>query len=167
MQRVSRICGRIATSMGYPAEEVEEFELAAALHDLGKIGVSDAILNKPGKLTEEEFRAMCEHTSIGQSILRNSSRRVFQLASVIALEHHEKWDGTGYPEGKRGSGINVFARIVAIADVYDALRSERAYKRAWSREETCAHIRAQAGRHFDPIVADHFFRIEPEVAPFY
>ncbi|WP_430463480.1 HD domain-containing phosphohydrolase [Tabrizicola sp.] len=167
VHRVSQICGKIARALGYSDEAIEELELAAALHDLGKIGITDTILNKAGKLSDDEFKIMCEHTIIGQNILKNSSRRVFQLASVIAAEHHEKWDGSGYPLGKKGVEIDTAARIVAIADVYDALRSERAYKSAWTRQATCDHLKAEAGRHFDPLLLDQFFKVEPEINPLY
>lgn len=123
---------------------------AAPLHDVGKIGIPDAILNKPANLTEQEWQVMQTHASIGFNILKNSKRSIIQAGAVIARDHHEKWDGSGYPEGKKGEDIHVFARIAALADVYDALRHRRCYKEAWSLEQVLAEIESQSGRQFEP-----------------
>ncbi|MEX0430640.1 HD domain-containing phosphohydrolase [Spiribacter insolitus] len=167
VERVAHITRLIAQSLGYPSSEIDDLALASVLHDLGKIAIPDQILNKPGRLTAEEFEEVMEHTRIGHSILEHSSRRVLKLAATIALDHHEKWDGSGYPRGKRGTEIADEARIVAIADVYDALRSERAYKRAWDREETREQLIGDAGRHFDPMMIEHFRKVEPQIAVLY
>ena len=120
------------------------------MHDIGKIGISDTILLKPGKLTAEEFEIMKQHTIIGHDILKDSPSKFLQMGGIIALGHHEKFDGTGYPYGKKGEEIPMEARIVAIADVYDALVSERPYKNAWSTEAAIDYMRTHSGKHFDP-----------------
>ena len=125
-------------------------EVAAPLHDLGKIGIPDAILLKRGRLTEEEFAIMRTHPQIGYEILRDSPSRFIQLGASIALHHHERWDVGGYPHGLKGEDIPRAARIVALADVFDALLSERPYKSAWSHDEAVAYVRAHSGSFFDP-----------------
>jgi two-component system response regulator RpfG len=132
--RMARFAGLIADALGMPDDEVRMLELAAPLHDIGKIGIPDAILLKRGTLTEAEFEVMRRHPQIGHEILRDSQSRFVQLGAVIALRHHERWDGSGYPGGLRGDAIPLAARIVALADVFDALLSERPYKPAWSHE---------------------------------
>ena len=132
----------------------EMLRYASAMHDVGKIGTSDAILLKPGSLTYAEWEAMREHTTIGAAILAGSSSALIQMAETIALTHHERWDGRGYPAGLAGEDIPLVGRIAAVCDVYDALVSERPYKRAWSIEEACAEIHRQRGAHFAPDVAD-------------
>ncbi|NOU90889.1 response regulator [Paenibacillus sp. LMG 31460] len=158
-QRVGRIAKEIATSLGLPKQEAELLERATPLHDLGKIGIPDEILLKPGRFTPEEFEHMKTHTTIGASILEGSQFPDLQLARTIALSHHEKWDGTGYPSGLSGEEIPLAGRIVAIADFYDALTHERPYKRAWSEEEALTEIQKQRGIHFDPQVVDAFMGI--------
>lgn len=157
--RVGRIAKEIATSLGLPQHEAELIERATPLHDLGKIGIPDEILLKPGRFTSEEFEYMKTHTTIGASILEGSLFPVLQLARTIALSHHEKWDGTGYPSGLSGEEIPLAGRIVAIADFYDALTHERPYKRAWSVEEALTEIQKQRGIHFDPQIVDAFMGI--------
>jgi HD-GYP domain-containing protein (c-di-GMP phosphodiesterase class II) len=130
--------------------------MAAPMHDIGKIGIRDEILLKPGKLTPEEFEIMKTHTVIGHEILKDSPSMFLQMGSVIALSHHEKFDGTGYPYGKKGEEIPIEARIVAVADVYDALVSERPYKHAWSVETALEYMERQKGKHFDPVVLEAF-----------
>ncbi|MBM1220193.1 DUF3369 domain-containing protein [Ponticoccus sp. SC2-23] len=156
VSRVSRITRILATSLGWSHDDVHDMSIAAVLHDVGKIAIRDHILTKPGKLTPEEFKEVIQHTTNGHALLHESSRAVMQLAARIALDHHEKWDGTGYPNGKMGSDIFQPARIVAVADVYDALRSERVYKASWSRKEAFEHIVSNKGKHFDPLVVEHF-----------
>ncbi len=143
------------------------------LHDVGKVAISDTILKKKGKLTNEEFKIMKFHTIYGARLFENSLSEVDIISKEIALNHHEKWDGTGYPgyidnifadkikfgKSKKGEEIPIFARIVALADVYDALISERVYKSKWSEEEAKSYILAQRGKHFDPEVVDAFFEI--------
>ncbi|NEW07434.1 response regulator [Paenibacillus sp. SYP-B3998] len=155
-QRVGRMAKEIADALGLPFKEVRLIERATPLHDLGKIGIPDDILLKPGRFTPEEFEHMKTHTTIGASILEGSLFPVLQLARTIALSHHEKWDGTGYPQGLKGEEIPLAGRIVAIADFYDALTHERPYKQAWSQEEALTEILKQRGIHFDPKVVDAF-----------
>ena len=120
------------------------------MHDIGKIGIQDDILLKPGKLTTEEFEIMKNHTMIGYEILKDSPSKFLQMGAIIALSHHEKFDGTGYPYGKKGEEIPIEARIVAVADVYDALVSERPYKNAWSMQAAIEYMENHSGKHFDP-----------------
>ncbi len=158
-RRVAQIAATLAYKMGLPASEVELIERAAPLHDVGKIGVADSILLKPGKLTFEEFEAMKRHTIIGAQMLGGSSSAYLQLAEEIALFHHERWDGTGYAS-MAGTKIPLSGRIVAVADVFDALTHERPYKSAWPVGEAVAEIVAQSGRQFDPRVVEAFARLD-------
>jgi two-component system response regulator RpfG len=130
--------------------------MAAPMHDIGKIGIRDEILLKPGRLTNEEFEVMKDHTRIGHEILKDSPSKFLQMGAVIALGHHEKYDGTGYPFGKHGDDIPIEARIVAVADVYDALVSERPYKHAWPIQAALEYMEGQRGKHFDPQCLDAF-----------
>jgi len=127
------------------------------MHDVGKIGIPDAILHKPGKLTPEEFEIIKHHTVIGQRILHMSDRKLMVSARTIALQHHERWDGTGYPFGLKGEEISLLARISALADVYDALSLSRVYKEAWPKEKVLQFIRQERGGMFDPQIVDLFF----------
>ncbi|HSK19741.1 MAG TPA: HD domain-containing phosphohydrolase [Longimicrobiales bacterium] len=159
-QRVGSLSADIADVLGWDPLEVELIRNAAPLHDIGKIGIPDAILMKPGSLTPEEFDVMKTHTTIGGSILAGSQAPVFVLAREIALSHHERWDGSGYPVGAQGERIALSGRIVCAADVYDALTHERPYKHAMPADQALAEITSQAGRHFDPAVAaalEHVF----------
>jgi response regulator RpfG family c-di-GMP phosphodiesterase len=135
---------------------------ATPLHDIGKIGISDSILLKDGRLTSEERTVMETHTSIGARILSGSRYPILRFAEEIALAHHERWDGGGYPNGLCGEDIPLSGRIVAAADVFDSLTHVRPYKRAWTVQETITEIRAEAGRHFDPQVVEALLRIVPE-----
>jgi response regulator RpfG family c-di-GMP phosphodiesterase len=137
--------------------------LAAALHDIGKIGISDKILSKPEKLSEKEFNRMKRHTLIGYDILKDSSSEVIQLAAVIALTHHERHDGSGYPRGLRGEEIPIAGRIVAIADYFDALMSKRVYKDAWSIEKVLETLKERSGKIFDPVCLKAFFKSLDEI----
>lgn len=152
--RMARFSRLLAEKLGLPQEECEVIELAAPMHDIGKIGIPDHILRKPGHLTSDEFSAMKTHTTIGHEILRDSPSKFLQMGAVIALAHHEKVDGAGYPHGLRGEEIPLAARIVAVADVYDALTSERPYKKAWSVDDAVAYVNDQRGHHFDPRCVD-------------
>jgi putative two-component system response regulator len=156
IRRVGESSAQIARCLDLPADRVELIRQAAPLHDIGKLGVSDAILRKPGALTPEEFAHVKTHTTIGQQILADSDVPVLQLARDIAQTHHEKWDGTGYPDGRRGEAIPLAGRIVAVADVFDALTHQRPYKTAWPLERAIDEIVNQRGRHFDPTVVDAF-----------
>jgi putative two-component system response regulator len=132
------------------------------MHDVGKIGVPDAILLKPGKLDPEEWEIMKRHTVIGAEIIGDHPSELLVAARVVALSHHERWDGGGYPAGLAGEAIPEIARIVAISDVFDALLSVRPYKKAWSLEDTTAKLHAERGHHFEPRVVDALFRVLPE-----
>jgi two-component system, response regulator RpfG len=156
--RMARFAGLIAEGMYLSDDEVRMVELAAPLHDIGKIGVPDAILLKHDRLTDEEFAVMRKHPQIGFEILRDSQSRFVQLGAVIAQRHHERWDGSGYPDGMRGDEIPVAARIVALADVFDALISERPYKAAWSLDEAIAYVREHSGKLFDPACVEALLR---------
>jgi two-component system response regulator RpfG len=153
MAKYSRI---IAEQLGLSNEEAEVIEMAAPMHDIGKIGIRDEILLKPGKLTAEEFEIMKTHTLIGHDILKDSPSKFLQMGSIIALGHHEKFDGTGYPHGLNGKEIPIEARIVAVADVFDALVSERPYKNAWSTQVALDYMESNSGKHFDPDVFSAF-----------
>ncbi|HEY3841947.1 MAG TPA: HD domain-containing phosphohydrolase [Acidimicrobiales bacterium] len=156
LQRMSNHCARLATLAGLPVDRVDHLRIASQMHDVGKIGLPDAVLLKPGPLTVEERNIMQEHPKIGFDMLSNSDSPLLQLASQVALSHHERFDGTGYPNGSVGTDIPIEGRIVAIADVYDALRSERPYKRAFTFEESVAILRESRGTHFDPELLDLF-----------
>jgi putative two-component system response regulator len=155
-QRVGQLSGLIAGRLGFSEQQIEMIRMAAPLHDIGKIGISDEILLKPGRFEPEEFERMKSHTTIGASILEGSYFTVLKLAGVIARSHHEKWDGSGYPLGLRAEEIPMEARIVAIADFYDALTHERPYKNAWSSEDAISEVQKQKGIHFDPQIVDAF-----------
>lgn len=161
-KRVGKIAGLIAERLGLPEERVDLIRKAAPLHDLGKMGIPDEILLKPGRLEPHEFAKMQTHTTIGAQILEGSRFSVLKMARLIAQGHHEKWDGTGYPEGLKGEEIPLEARIVAIADFYDALTHKRTYKEAWTAEEALAEIMNQQGKHFDPDIVDVFVELYRE-----
>ncbi|WP_301102742.1 HD domain-containing phosphohydrolase [Propionivibrio sp.] len=154
IQRMSHYSCLIAGRMGLSAEEQQLILQAAPMHDVGKIGISDYILLKPSALTPEEFAVMKTHSVLGFELLKGSESRVLQSAASIAISHHEKYDGGGYPYGLAGDAIPVFGRIVAVADVFDALTSERPYKKAWPIEQAAAYMRAGSGGHFDPVCVD-------------
>ena len=158
--RVAGFVSAIGHSLGLPEEQVEQLSLASTMHDVGKISVPDSILLKPGPLTAEERHQMQHHAERGRRILEGSSSSLMQLAAEIAATHHERWDGSGYPLGLSGEAIPLSGRIVAIADVFDALTSERPYKKAWSEAEALNHIRANAGSHFDPVCVDAFLNAQ-------
>jgi putative two-component system response regulator len=163
IKRMSQYCAAIARKMGLGDGEVENILYAAPMHDVGKIGIADNILLKPGKLSQGEWEIMKQHTVIGAEILSGSDVGFIQLAEVIALTHHEKWDGSGYPRGLRGSKIPLTGRITAIADVFDALISDRPYKVAYSIEKSLEIIKEGRGNHFDPDAVDAFFGIKDEI----
>ena len=163
ISRVAAISRLIALGLGFDAERARIVYLAAPLHDIGKIAIADAILLKPGKLTEDEMATMREHVNVGCHILDGASSDLVRKAGLIAGAHHEKWDGSGYPQGLSGEAIPVEGRIVAVADVFDALCSERPYKRAWPLHEARAEIVAQSGRHFDPACVAAFEEQWPQI----
>ena len=161
--RMAHYSELIARGLDLPVADQELLLEAAPMHDIGKVGITDSILLKPGRLTPEEFEVMKLHASYGYEILKDSSSLVLQAGAAIALGHHEKYDGTGYPQGLQGEAIPIFSRIVAVADVFDALTSERPYKKAWTLEAAAAHIKAHAGSHFDPDCVRVFFEHWDEV----
>jgi len=158
--RVAATSGAISRKLRLPAAGARLIELAAPLHDLGKVAIADAILLKHGALTGAERRVMEEHTTIGARMLAGSELPVLQMASAIAISHHERWDGTGYPHRLSGPQIPLPGRIVAIADVFDALTSNRPYKRAWPLSDALEEIRTLRGLAFDPSVCDAFLGLE-------
>ena len=160
--RMANYSRLIAQALGLNEDECQLIYEAAPMHDVGKVAIPDLILLKPGKLTAEEFELMKRHALMGHEILRGSSSPKLQAAAVIALSHHEKHDGSGYPNGLSGDDIPLHGRIVAVADVFDALTSERPYKRAWTLDQAATHLREQAGSHFDPRCTNAFFSIWEE-----
>ena len=158
--RIGRTCALLAIGLGLPDREVELIRRAAPLHDVGKVGIPDAILLKPGKLSGEEFETIKTHTTIGAEILSGSRNPLLVMAEQIALTHHERWDGQGYPRRLRSEQIPLSGRIVAVADVFDALTHDRPYKEAWAVREAVAEIFHQAGRQFDADVVAAFSRLE-------
>jgi putative two-component system response regulator len=163
IKRMSQYSAAIARRMSLGDREVENILYAAPMHDVGKIGIPDCILLKTGSLDEDEWEVMKKHPVIGAEILRSSDAEFIQLAETIALTHHEKWDGSGYPQGLRGSEIPLAGRITAIADVFDALTSRRPYRGALSVEESLEIIRQSRGSHFDPDVVDAFLAVIDEI----
>jgi PAS domain S-box-containing protein/putative nucleotidyltransferase with HDIG domain len=161
-RRVTKITLRLARAMGLPEEALVHVRRGALLHDIGKMGVPDAILQKPGKLTEQESATMRLHTTFARDLLAPIA--FLGPALDIPYSHHERWDGSGYPQGLEGEAIPMAARIFAIADVYDALTSDRPYRPAWSRERTLAHIRQASGGHFDPAVVSAFLALQHDLA---
>ncbi|MGZ4419385.1 MAG: HD-GYP domain-containing protein [Gaiellaceae bacterium] len=161
-ERVGRTALLLAQELGLPEQEAELIHLAAPLHDVGKLGVPDHILLKPGFLTSIEFAQMTQHTRDGACILANSTSDVLQLAEQIALSHHEWWNGKGYPHGLEAEQIPLAARIVALADVFDALTHERPYKHAWPLDQAIAEIHTLRGEQFDPTVVDAFDQLDPD-----
>lgn len=161
--RMAAYAKAIATALGWPAEQVNQLELAAPLHDTGKIGIPHEILKAPRKLSADEWLIMKQHTTIGADILSNADCRIFKMAVDIARSHHEKWDGSGYPQGLVAAEIPEAARIVALADVFDALTMKRPYKDAWTIDEAVAEIRKGSGSHFEPRLVDLFEQVLPEL----
>ncbi len=155
--RMAHYSELIAKGIGLSKAEQELLLESAPMHDIGKVGITDNILLKPGRLTPDEFAIMKNHAVIGHEILKGSSSRILQAGAEIALGHHEMFDGSGYPNGLIGEAIPIFSRIVAVADVFDALTSERPYKKAWTVEQASEHIKAGAGKHFDPRCVDALF----------
>ncbi|WP_027088116.1 HD domain-containing phosphohydrolase [Cohnella panacarvi] len=163
VKRVAEYSYVLALGLGLPIEQAELLRTASPMHDIGKVAIPDAVLNKPGKLTEEEHDIIKSHTKIGYQLLRGSKRELLRTAAIVAEQHHEKWDGTGYPSGRKGEDIHLFGRITAVADVFDALSAERVYKAAWPLDRIENLFREERGRHFDPAIIDVFFQELPKL----
>ncbi|QLG87578.1 response regulator [Chitinibacter bivalviorum] len=161
--RMASYSRALAAAIGYDEIQCKHIELAAPMHDVGKLGIPDIILRKPGALDPSERSIMQRHSEIGFKILSKSNAPILQMAAMIALHHHEKWDGSGYPRGLVGEAIPEVARIVAIADVFDALRMVRPYKAAWPLEQVIEALTNGAGKHFDPNLVRHFIGILPQI----
>lgn len=161
--RMSQVSTVLARKLGWNEEQCMLMLNASPMHDIGKIGIPDNILLKPGKLDAAEWEVMKTHSSIGQELLSGDGSELMQMASSIAISHHEKWDGSGYPHGLAGEAIPQAGRIVAVADVFDALTSVRPYKEAWPTEKAVNHIKEGTGSHFDPEVVAHFLDCLPEI----
>lgn len=157
VKRVANYSKLLATLYGLNEKECDILFTASPMHDIGKVGIPDAILNKAGKLDDDEWKIMRKHCVIGYNILKNSKREILKAAAIVAMEHHEKWDGTGYPRKIKEKEIHIYGRITAIADVFDALGSDRCYKKAWEDEKIFEFIRNQKAKHFDPELVDLFF----------
>lgn len=157
VKRVAAYSYLLALKVGLSEVEAERLRLASPMHDIGKIGVPDSILNKPGSLTNQELEVIKIHPIIGHDILKGSKQKILQTAAIIALQHHERWDGGGYPHGLVGEATHIFARITALADVFDALSHERVYKEAWDLDQIVTLMRNERGRHFDPELVNLFF----------
>lgn len=161
--RMSHICARIAAAAGWDSEQCDLILNASPMHDIGKIGIPDAVLLKPGKLNAEEWQIMQQHASIGAELLDGDDSDLLQMARDIAQTHHEKWDGSGYPQGLTGEEIPLSGRIAALADVFDALLSDRPYKKAWSIADAVDFIESNSGKHFDPRLVELFRGVLPEL----
>lgn len=161
--RMSRYCELIALKYGLPKEEAELLRNVSPMHDVGKIGIPDQILLKTGKLTAEEWKVIQSHCAIGRKIIGEDDSTLLKTAAMVAYSHHEKWDGSGYPLGLKGEDIPLFSRILAVADVFDALTSSRPYKKPWPTSDAVAEISAQSGRHFDPQIVEAFLEVVPEL----
>lgn len=154
VRRVAEYSYIIALGIGLNKQKAEILRIASPLHDFGKIGIPDSILHKPGKLVDDEFTIMKDHASLGRDLLNRSNREILKAAAIIAGEHHEKWDGTGYPNQLSGENIHIYGRIVAVADVFDALGSRRSYKEPWALSEILTLLERDKGTHFDPLIID-------------
>lgn len=157
VRRVAEYSKLLALKYGLGEEIAELIKQACPMHDIGKVGVLDEILNKPGKYTPEEYSKMKQHTTLGYQIFKDSNKLIFKAASIIALEHHEKYDGSGYPQGLKGEKIHIYGRITSLADVFDALSSNRSYKKAWEMNRIFEYIKEERGKSFDPDLVDLFF----------
>ncbi len=165
--RVAHYSKLIAQKYGLDEDEQEVIFYASPLHDIGKVGISDAILLKPGKLDDKEMEIMKEHTNIGMSILDSSENPFLKAGAIISSTHHEKFDGSGYPNGLRGENIHIYGRITAIADVFDALTSKRSYKEPWLFERAIEYLQEQSGSHFDPFLCELFINNIDEIRSIY
>ncbi|SDC20874.1 GAF domain-containing protein [Paenibacillus sp. UNCCL117] len=163
VKRVAEYSYVLALGIGLSQDEAELLKIVSPMHDIGKVAIPDEVLKKPGKLTDEEFAIMQSHTTIGYNLLKNSKRSLLQAAATVAHQHHEKWNGSGYPSGLRGEAIHIFSRITAVADVFDALGSERVYKKAWELDRILKLFQEERGQHFDPQLVDVFMQQLPKL----
>ena len=163
VRRVAEYCHLLSRASGMSEAEAQVLKEAAPMHDIGKVGIPDSILNKPGKLTSEEFEIMKAHAGIGQKLLSGSKSRLLDASAIVAHEHHERYDGTGYPLGLKGKEISIYGRITAIADVFDALGSQRCYKPEWDIDKVFAYMEEQRGKQFDPELIDLFLAHKDEI----
>lgn len=163
VKRVAEYSKLLAIKIGLDEKDVNRLFMSSPMHDIGKVGIPDSILNKNGKLDSAEWEVMKTHAQIGYEILRTSKREILQSAAIVSYTHHERWDGSGYPLGLKGEDIHIFGRITAIADVFDALTSERVYKKAWSLEEVLKLFNEEKGKHFDPNLIDIFINNLDEI----
>lgn len=157
VKRVAQYSELLAVLYGLSSEDAKKLKMASPMHDIGKVGIPDSILNKPGRHTAQEFGVMKTHAQLGYDMLKNSDRPIIKAAAIVAGEHHEKFNGTGYPNGLKGEDIHIFGRITAVADVFDALGSKRVYKDAWELADILELFKNERGKHFDPKLVDLFF----------
>lgn len=167
LTHISSICEMIAKEMGFSGIEVENIKNASLLHDIGKVAIPDHILLKPGKLTPQEYELMKEHTKYSEKILKGAKSKILEIAYKMSVAHHEKWDGSGYPNGLKGEDIPLEARILAVADVFDALCMNRVYKKAWPLENAYEYIVSKAGTDFDGKVVEVFKKVFPNILKLY
>ena len=163
VKRVAEYSKVLALHLGLSPAEAELIKVSSPMHDIGKVAIPDAILKKPGKLTDEEFAMMQSHTKIGYELLKKSNRQILKSAAIIAHQHHEKWNGSGYPQGLKGEEIHIYGRITAIADVFDALASDRCYKKAWELDRVINLFKEERGSQFDPQLVDGFLNCLEEI----
>lgn len=166
VKRVAQYSKILALKSGLSEDEAEMLKLASPMHDIGKVGIPDHILNKPGKLTVDEFEIMKTHASLGYEMLKHSNKKILQAAAIVSNEHHEKYNGKGYPRGLKGEDIHIYGRITAITDVFDALGSDRVYKTKWNDEDIFQFFKDERGEHFDPKLIDIFFENIDEILAF-
>ena len=157
VKRVAEYSQLLAMYYGLDDKEAEMLKQASPMHDIGKVAIPDAVLNKPGRFDEAERKIMDTHAALGYEMLKHSNRALLKTAAIVAYEHHEKWDGTGYPRGLSGENIHIYGRITALADVFDALGSDRCYKKAWDDEKIFNLFKEERAKHFDPKLIDIFF----------
>ena len=156
VKRVALYSKELALLYGLSLEEADKLQMASPMHDIGKVGIPDAILNAPRKLDVDEFKVMMTHAELGYEMLKDSSKPILKAAAIVANEHHEKWDGSGYPNATIGEEIHIYGRITAVADVFDTLGSERVYKKAWDLEKILELFKEESGKHFDPTLIKLF-----------
>ena len=157
VKRVAEYSKLLALHVGMDLQEAELLKQASPMHDIGKVGIPDSILNKPGKFEADEWKIMQTHSELGYEMLKHSTRPILKAAAIVAIEHHEKYNGSGYPNGLKGEDIHMYGRITAVADVFDALGSDRCYKKAWDDEKIFKLFKEESGKHFDPRLVEIFF----------